>query len=315
MSKSLTISDLLGEKNSSDVKTIRPNSTLLETASTLISHHIGALIVTDHDGKLVGIVSERDLVRAITYFDSGLVDRSVSDVMTRSVTTCTLDDGIVEVLFLMNAKEIRHIPVLEGEKLMGIVSIRELTRAYKLLQVQADTDALTGLSNRRHFIERLNGELDRYRRYQRPLSVAMIDIDHFKKVNDTHGHVAGDKVLCALANLLVGELRAIDWVGRLGGEEFALIFAETELEKAKLVCERLLATIRSAEIDVDDAKISITVSIGVTKASSAIEDSTDILKRADELMYEAKAGGRNRVEVDTREEPPAMPVAANSTRG
>jgi diguanylate cyclase (GGDEF)-like protein len=320
----MIIRDLLGEKNSSDVKVIRPNSTLRETARKMISHHIGALIVTDQCGKLVGIISERDLIRAITDFDGGVVDRTVNDVMARSVITCAPDDSIVEVLFLMNSNEIRHIPVLEDEELRGIVSIRDLTQTYKLLQLQANTDPLTGLSNRRHFIEGLEHELDRYRRYRRPLSVAMIDIDHFKRVNDTYGHVTGDKVLCALANLLVRELRTIDRVGRMGGEEFAIIFAETGIDSARLACDRLLARIRVAEIDVDDARISFTVSIGLTTANPATQDSTAILKRADELMYDAKARGRNRIQVDTRHEQPrsidkqqaplAMPKATISTR-
>lgn len=317
MSKSLTISDLLDEKKLAEVKTIRPSDTLLDTARILISHNIGALIVTDQGGEVVGIISERDLVRAMADTDGDMADRTVRDVMTRSVVTCALDDKIVEVLFLMNLKKIRHIPVLEGGELRGIISIRELTRAYKLLQVQAETDALTGLSNRRHFLERLDGELERYRRYQRPLSVAMIDIDHFKKVNDTHGHAAGDKVLRALAELLVRELRAIDWAGRLGGEEFAIVFSETDLDKAKLVCERLLMTVGAMEVDIDVAKISITVSIGLTEVGPATQDSTDILKRADELMYAAKTGGRNRVEVDTRDEqaPPLETISARSAQG
>ncbi|MCZ6860709.1 MAG: diguanylate cyclase [Alphaproteobacteria bacterium] len=323
MPKSITISDLLGEKASVDVKTIRPDASLLETARAMTSHQISALIVTDQGGKLVGIVTERDLVRAIAENAGGVATLPVSDVMTRTITTCAPDERIANVLFLMNDKEIRHIPVIEGEELRGIVSIRDLTRAYELLQDQANTDALTGLSNRRHFIEQLDGELDRCRRYKHSMSVAMIDIDHFKKVNDTYGHVAGDKVLSTLADLLVRELRTVDWIGRLGGEEFALIFAETDFDKAKLACERLLATIRSTEIDVDDAKISITVSIGLAGVTPATQHSTEILKIADQLMYEAKAQGRDCVQVemfreqpgseDNEQAPPAMPEAADST--
>ncbi len=300
----MRISDLLGDKGPTDVKTIRPNGALLEAARAMTSHEIGALIVADRSGKLVGIMSERDLVRAIADFGGGLVDRPVGDVMTRSVITCALDDGIVEVLFLMGSRGIRHIPVLEGEELRGVISIRELTQAYKLLQVQANTDALTGLSNRRHFIELLDGELDRYRRYQHPLSVAMIDIDHFKKVNDTYGHMAGDKVLATLADLLVREVRTIDCVGRLGGEEFALIFAETDIDKARIVCERLLETVRSTEIDVEDAKISITMSIGLAGVTPATRLSADILKKADRFMYDAKARGRDRIQVEVIPEQP-----------
>jgi diguanylate cyclase (GGDEF)-like protein len=124
-------------------------------------------------------------------------------------------------------------------------------------------------------------------------------------------------VLRALADLLVRELRAIDWVGRLGGEEFAIVFSETDLVKAELVCERLLMTVGAMEVDIDVAKISITVSIGLAGVTPATLDSTDILKRADEFMYAAKTGGRNRVEVDTRDEqaPPVGTISARSAQG
>lgn len=299
----MDIRELLAEKKPVDVNIIRPNSDLRDAARKMTSQHIGALVVTDEGGKLVGIISERDLVRAITEYDSGLVDKPVSNVMTRSVVTCALHDSIGEVFFLMKSNEIRHIPVLEGTELVGIISIRELTRAYELLQGEANTDALTGLSSRRYFLETLANELDRSRRYGHPLSVAMIDVDRFKRVNDTYGHEVGDEVLRALGNLLVRELRTIDRVGRLGGEEFAAIFPETDIDGAKLACDRLLRTIRAAKIDVDDAKISFTVSIGLAKADPAIRDPSGVLKRADELLYDAKARGRDRIELDTPHEP------------
>ena len=294
---------MLAEKGPAHVNVIRPNSDLREAARKMISLHIGALVVTDEGGKLVGIISERDLVRAITEYDSDLVGKPVSIAMTRTVVTCALHDSIIEALLLMKSNEIRHIPVLEGARLVGIVSIRELTRAYELLQVEANTDALTGLSSRRYFLETLANELDRSRRYEHPLSVAMIDVDRFKRVNDTYGHEVGDEVLRALGNLLVRELRTIDRVGRLGGEEFAAIFPETDIEGAKLACDRLLRMIRAAKIDVDGAKISFTVSIGLAKANPATQDPSGVLKRADELLYEAKALGRDCIESDTSRGP------------
>ncbi len=300
----MDIRSFLAEKKPTDVKVIRRNSSLREAARKMISQHVGALVVTDEGGELVGIISERDLMRAITEYDSTLVDKLVSNVMTRTVITCALHDSIVDVLFQMKSNEIRHIPVLDGAELAGVISIRELTRAYELLQVEANTDALTGLSSRRYFLETLASELDRSRRYGHPLSVAMIDVDRFKRVNDTYGHEVGDEVLRALGNLLVRELRTIDRVGRLGGEEFAAIFPETDIDGAKRACDRLLKTIRAAKIDVKDAKISFTVSIGLVKADPATRDPSGILKRADELLYDAKARGRDRIELDTPHKPP-----------
>lgn len=294
----MKIRELLAEKTSTDVKIIGPNCTLRETALKLTSHGIGCLVAIDAMGKIVGIVSERDLVRAITKYDAGLVDKPVSDVMTRTVVTCGPRDSVFQALSTMKSQAIRHILVVDDGDLAGMISIRELTRVCELLKVQANTDALTGLSNRRYFLETLASEFDRSRRYGHPLTVAMLDIDQFKRVNDRYGHEAGAEVLCALANLLVGELRTIDRVGRLGGEEFAAIFPETDIAGAKLACDRMLAMIRALEIEVDEAKITFTVSIGLSQAGPATQDATSILKRADELLYDAKSQGRNCILAD-----------------
>ena len=204
--------DVLSERMLTDVKVINMNCTLRETADRLVYHQIGTLIVIDENGEPVGIVSERDLIRAITEYDAGLVDQPVSDIMTRSVITCVPHDSIVDVLCIMRSNQIRHIPVIEEGEFVSIVSIRDLTHAYEMLQVQANTDVLTGLSNRRYFLDRLAKEFDRSRRYGHPLFVALIDIDHFKQVNDTLGHIAGDRALCALGELLIEELRTSDSV-------------------------------------------------------------------------------------------------------
>ena len=294
----MEIRQLLAEKQTAQVESVRPNCTLRETAQKLVHHGIGALVVTDQTNRLMGIVSERDLIHAVAKYDAGVVDNPVSEVMTRSVITCGPEDEIVSVLRLMNSNAIRHMPVLDHGKLAGMVSIRELTTAYELLQVVANTDPLTELSNRRPFLKTLATEFDRARRYRHPLSVAMIDIDHFKQVNDTYGHDAGDEVLRSVSEMLISEFRNIDFVGRLGGEEFAAVFPETDLAGAKIACDRLLSVIRAAEIQVAGTEITITVSIGLAGATSDTADGPAILKRADELLYDAKTGGRNRVVVE-----------------
>lgn len=298
----LKIKQLIAEKEPVPVLAIRPIATLQETAQKLIKHGIGALIVTDENSLLLGIVSERDLLHIIADFDPTLIDRPVSDVMTRSVITCGPDDEIADILRLMNSNAIRHMPVLEQGRIVNMVSIRELTKAYDMLQKEADTDPLTELANRRPFLKALDAEFSRAKRFKHPLAVAMIDIDHFKSVNDTYGHDAGDTVLRAMSAILATEFRTIDFIGRLGGEEFAVVFPETNLAGAKISCDRLLATIEAAIIPVDDIHIKITVSIGLAKASADTLDGKDILKRADELLYDAKNSGRNRVVVEEEQE-------------
>lgn len=173
----------------------------------------------------------------------------------------------------------------------------ELAEANERLLVLATTDSLTGLSNRRHFLEKLHEEISRTQRYGRPCSVAMVDADHFKAVNDTHGHEVGDRVLQQLSNLMSGEIRDVDCVGRLGGEEFAILLPETNVEGGKVFCERLLAKIRAAEIDLGEEVVRYTVSIGLTEVCKGENQTDVILNRADEALYVAKESGRDRVSI------------------
>ncbi len=294
----MLIRDLLAYKRNNTVVTIMPNKSLRDAAREMVTHNIGALIVTDDAGFLVGVLSERDLVRALTLFDAGLVEIPVSEIMTRAVITCEPHNSASEVLGVMNKNRIRHIPVTEDDKLLGVIGLRELDRAYRHLQSQALTDELTGLSNRRHFLQHLRQELSAYSRYGNPFSVAMLDIDHFKKVNDTYGHAAGDQVLVALADLLGNKLRLIDIAGRLGGEEFAILFPNTELPEAEKACQRLLKGIREEKIQTDAGLLSVTMSAGLTVSTANVGNGEALLKIADTLLYEAKAAGRDRVVSD-----------------
>jgi two-component system cell cycle response regulator len=172
----------------------------------------------------------------------------------------------------------------------------DLAKANEKLYLLATTDQLTRLKNRRYFLEKLELEVERSRRYGRPCSVAIIDADRFKAINDTYGHDVGDKVLQALADALTAELRGTDLIGRLGGEEFAVLLAETDKATALEVCRRLIGRVREAAVMADDREVRFTVSAGVTEINPSDEADT-ILKRADRALYRAKQLGRDRCEV------------------
>lgn len=161
----------------------------------------------------------------------------------------------------------------------------------KLLH-QAHTDELTGIHNRRHFLQLGRDEISRSLRYDRPLSLLLIDLDHFKMINDNFGHDIGDEVLCRFSRLCRETLREPDILGRLGGEEFAIIIPEESLQGAILTAERLRGAV---ENEFSNTPYRLTVSIGVTAMSESDTSISDLLKRADEMMYEAKHRGRNRV--------------------
>jgi two-component system, cell cycle response regulator len=157
------------------------------------------------------------------------------------------------------------------------------------------TDSLTNLLNRRAFMEGLDQEINRQQRYSNPLSLFMVDLDHFKIVNDTYGHAGGDEVLCHFAKLLRETIRTTDIPGRIGGEEFAVLLPETDMENAVLLAQRLSQAIRSSNVKTFVGMISYTVSIGISQMRSG--DSTEtLLNRADQAMYRAKENGRDRVE-------------------
>lgn len=163
------------------------------------------------------------------------------------------------------------------------------------LREMATTDSLTGLANRRHFMQSAEHELHRANRYQRPMSMLMVDADHFKKVNDTYGHDVGDIVLTALARNLRQSARKQDIVARLGGEEFALLLPETPHDKAMEMAERLRARIADNQINTGTEILSITVSIGVATYMNDGDSISRLIKRADDGLYEAKQSGRNKV--------------------
>ena len=171
----------------------------------------------------------------------------------------------------------------------------ELISSFEKVRNDLFFDDLTGLYNRRAGMERLREEFARACRNGKEFSVAMVDVDHFKKVNDTYGHLAGDHVLKEIGKILRTELRQCDVIVRYGGEEFMVIMPETDQKQAIQALERLCSKLSSMEISYGDLKIKITISIGVASAFPVMKDPMGVIHRADEALYRAKRSGRNRV--------------------
>jgi diguanylate cyclase (GGDEF)-like protein/PAS domain S-box-containing protein len=192
---------------------------------------------------------------------------------------------------------ITAIPDKNGSARGFVVVSRDMTERKRLednMKRLATVDPLTGAFNRRQGDLLLAAEFNRHLRDGRPFAVLLLDIDHFKQVNDQFGHAAGDLVLCALVKSCRTALRTIDSVVRLGGEEFLLVLPDTDAVAAMLVAERVRATTAAAPIAApDEAVIHVTVSIGV--ALAAVGDAEELLRRADAALYAAKRGGRDRV--------------------
>jgi diguanylate cyclase (GGDEF)-like protein len=199
-------------------------------------------------------------------------------------------DLIVPAIFFFGAC---FVWLTASLSLQTAVSIMRIS----VLEQETFTDPLTGLFNRRFLDRRLNEELANACRHGIPLSVLMIDIDHFKKINDTHGHQTGDEVLVAMAELLSAELRENDVIARFGGEEFLVIAPHTPVENAEELAERLRTAAQAQKIQAsnDPNGVQFTVSIGVAQVEEGTDTPDGLVSAADNRLYRAKDSGRNRV--------------------
>ncbi|RNC68029.1 MAG: diguanylate cyclase [Desulfuromonadales bacterium] len=174
----------------------------------------------------------------------------------------------------------------------------ELKRSNELLRKLSITDPLTHLHNRRHLMEMVEREFQRTSRKGGHLSLVMLDIDYFKKINDTYGHQEGDQVLAILAEIVTKRLRSYDMAARYGGEEFVLLLPETPLSEAQAIAERLRVEVQDHPFSGRLQHLIMTISLGVaTYPSSRVESIDSLFRQADEALYRAKQGGRNRVEL------------------
>lgn len=159
-------------------------------------------------------------------------------------------------------------------------------------------DGLTQVHNKRHFHETLDREVSRSARYERPMSLVVFDIDHFKRVNDTHGHLAGDALLRQLASLVRGRIRREDLFARVGGEEFAVLLPEIDQAGAVQFADKVRKVVEAASFHFEDVTIGVTLSLGVATLRPPYNTGEQLYKAADAALYAAKQGGRNRVESD-----------------
>ena len=183
------------------------------------------------------------------------------------------------------------------ERIEGLLS--DLKEEEEKVQGLARTDQLTGLANRAFFLERLESECDRCRRYGHSLCLLLLDVDDFKAVNDLHGHQMGDEVLRAIGEIIRTQVRSTELVGRIGGEELAVAFPKTALDKAKAAAERIRLGILEREFRTGSGTLTVTVSGGLAESNDEIRDADEMRRMADKALYDAKTGGKNCIRISS----------------
>jgi len=282
--------------------------TVLSMAEKMHKHRLGAIVIVDSEDFPIGIVTERDILRTLITYKDKSMDVQAGDIMSSPVLTLEPGEDIDSAIMQMQLNRVRRIPITKENRLIGIISYRDLTNALRKtynalekkteeLEEEANTDPLTGLYNRRVINGQLKYQIDLARRSGNPMSVIMIDIDHFKKVNDTYGHLCGDSVLKTIAGILKEKSRDINIVGRYGGEEFMIIGPISDHKTAFYMAERLRALVENTEFSCEKngKKFRVTISAGVAVWNPKIKTGRELIKLSDDALYLAKKSGRNRV--------------------
>jgi diguanylate cyclase (GGDEF)-like protein len=260
------------------------------------------LILADRRQLLFGCVASSDGGRILTYTDiSQELRQEASSAMERTSAELRFNSEMLEEqgAHLAALAEAAEESAQRADAARGLLE-HEITERRQLeikLRQLATTDGLTGVLNRSEFLASAEREMDARKASEPNMVVLMIDVDHFKAVNDRFGHAGGDRALTHLVTTLRAGLRQIDLLGRVGGEEFGIVLLDTPLMPAEMVAERLRARVAEVQIAFADRLISMTISIGLAVQLDTDQSIEQVLARADDALYQAKRSGRNRVVV------------------
>lgn len=261
-------------------------------------HHLGKAFYLQQPGLVIGRASSSAII-----LDEDSVSRAHARITVTPNETTVTDLDSTNGIFV-NGHRVKAAELHNGDRLnIGETVFKYLSGSsveskfheeiYRLMTV----DELTQAFNRQYFQESLKREISRVQRYQRNLSLAMLDIDRFKEINDTYGHPAGDEILRTFVTLVARHIRRSDLLARYGGDEFAIIFPEANASAARIVCEKLRALVAASPFFFDRQSVTVTTSIGLQSYDHSDGDLTvsQLVAAADTKLYEAKQAGRNRV--------------------
>lgn len=287
--------DIMPIARNTIVESMKEGVFVVDKESRLIDINMSArklLLLTDD--SIIGKQIEKYIPEIKPFLPKDNQASRVREISVKRNDVLKNFEGTLTSLYDFNNKQIGYLITLQD--------VTERKRLHEKVKKLASKDPLTGLCNRRYLLERAEQEVQRSRRYKYPISLLIVDLDHFKNINDTYGHLAGDRVLVEFSVFLQDTLRSGDIIGRFGGDEFVVILPETASETALSTAMRLCENFKHSSFLVDQGDISFTLSVGVSTENDVSQD-TDIynlLERADRALYRAKLLGRDQVAVEDK---------------
>jgi|GEM_PF-538033 len=273
------------------------------------------VIAENHDNVFAGLIQARNQIVLITILLTIIIGGAATIVASqfiiplKALTKAVLRVAGGDLDVSVNIRRNDELGIVTG---MFNEMVRRLKESQVKLEQLALTDPLTGLANRKKIMADVASNFERYLRYSTEFSILMIDIDHFKMVNDSHGHQAGDAVLIQVARIFRETLRGLDSAGRYGGEEFLIVLGKTDTHMALQIAERIRQMVDRHAFVCEDVSLHVTISVGVSGITSQDHAGVSLIGRADKALYEAKAAGRNRIVSSLDESPVPSPVGQDS---
>ena len=291
------------EYMTSPILSVDNNATLKEVADFMNSHKTSVVLVRNKNHGYIGVVTDADFTHKVAVKEYSVNTTTIESIMSAPIKAVDGSMFMADANGIIRQSGIRHLAVTENGEFIGLLSAMNFFEYYKDVEEHLSNlaihDGLTGIYNRRYFDETLAREWKRTMREKAPLSLIMLDIDYFKKYNDTYGHQAGDECLRQVATTISGALRRpADMAARYGGEEFVVVLPNFKLENSAKFGETIRAKIEALKMEhkQSDANPFITVSLGIASVvPSSISSYEELVGAADKALYSAKNKGRNRV--------------------
>ena len=291
------------EYMTSPILSVDNDATLKEVADFMNSHKTSVVLVRNKNHGYIGVVTDADFTHKVAVKEYSVNTTTIESIMSAPIKAVDGSMFMADANGIIRQSGIRHLAVTENGEFIGLLSAMNFFEYYKDVEEHLSNlaihDGLTGIYNRRYFDETLAREWKRTMREKAPLSLIMLDIDYFKKYNDTYGHQAGDECLRQVATTISGALRRpADMAARYGGEEFVVVLPSLKLEDSAKFGETIRAKIEALKMEhkQSDANPFITVSLGIASVvPSSISSYEELVGAADKALYSAKNKGRNRV--------------------